>query len=293
MGAYLYPCLIEYSLISVTVFYIMWRNVGQRKKRSYVHFSDRHIYTVNCSRASYGLLAGGLIFLLTVLTLIPDYMLEPVYAVPITHVTELVLLLTSLIVVCATFLFTTKLYYDQQAHENTFDHILILVTTVGDFAYCFFGLFASVFTTSYTLGIPRGMEISISIIAILQTYLQSAFLLDTLKRRLMTKNEFRRKPGRELITALLLINLGKMRESPANRVDPFLFQLSGCMIHCQQRRSNSTLYRPNTMMSAHGPLFKHSHHPCRYSTDFIPASVWLISGKKCIMTAGRRIRIVE
>jgi hypothetical protein len=92
---------------------------------------------------------------------------------------------------------------------DIFDQILILVTTVGDFAYSFFGLFAAIFIQSYALNIPRFIEISISFLAIFQTFLQSAFILDALKRRTRTKNEIRKKPGRELITALLLINLGK------------------------------------------------------------------------------------
>ena len=38
MGVYLYPCLIEYSLISLTVFFIMWRNVGKIEKTIPVTF---------------------------------------------------------------------------------------------------------------------------------------------------------------------------------------------------------------------------------------------------------------
>lgn len=206
---YLYPCLIEYSLMSVTVFYIMWRNVGKNKKPTHVNFSHRHVYTLNCSRASRGLLVGGIILLLTVITLIPDYVLSPASAIPITHVTELVLLLIAFVTVCLAFSFTTKLYYDCEAHVNFFDQILILVTTVGDFAYSFFGLFAAIFIESYSINIPRAVEVAINLLAIFQTFVQSGFILDTLKRRLTTSKEIREKPGRELITALLLINLSK------------------------------------------------------------------------------------
>jgi hypothetical protein len=209
VGVYLYPCLIEYSLISVTVFYIMWRNVGKTENRLFLHFSARHIFTINCSRASCGLLLGGIIFLLTILTLLPAYIFDLRLAIIITHITEFILLIVSLLIVFISFIYTTKLYYDRQAHVDIFDQILILVTTVGNFAYSFFNIFASIFIVSYTLEIPRFIEISIGILAIFQTFLQSAFILDTLKRRSITKNEIRNKPGRELITALLLINLGK------------------------------------------------------------------------------------
>ncbi|CAF4124058.1 unnamed protein product, partial [Rotaria magnacalcarata] len=185
----------------------MWRNVGKTENRSFTHFGDRHIFTVDCSRASRGLLLGGIAFILAILTLIPAYILNSSLTIQITHLTELVLLLVSLLVVCISFFYTTKLYYDRQAHVDVFDQILILVTTVGDFAYSFFGLFASIFIESYTIQLPRFIEIAISFLSIIQTFLQSGFILDTLKRRPISKNEIRQKPGRELITALLLINL--------------------------------------------------------------------------------------
>jgi len=209
LGVYLYPCLIEYSLISVTVFYIMWRNVGKTETRSFLHFDAHHIFTINCSRASCGLFLGGIIFVLTILTLIPTYILDRLLAIVITDITELVLLIVSLLIVCISFIYTTKLYYDRQAHVDIFDQILILITTVGDFAYSFFGIFASIFIESYTIKIPRFIEIAIGLLAIFETVLQSAFILDALKRRSITKNEIQNKPGRELITALLLINLSK------------------------------------------------------------------------------------
>jgi hypothetical protein len=57
--------------------------------------------------------------------------------------------------------------------------------------------------------LPVGIAISIGFLAIFQTFLQSNFILDTLKRRLTTRQEKKSKPGRETITALLLMNLGK------------------------------------------------------------------------------------
>lgn len=208
MNVYLYPCFIEYSLICVTVFYIMWRNVGKSENQPFLHFGERHIFTIDCSRASRGLLLGGIIFILAILTLIPVYILNTSITIQITHIAELILIFVSLVVVSISFFHTTKLYYDRQARVDIFDQILILVTTIGDFAYSFFCLFASIFIESYTIQCPRFVDISMRFLSILQTFIQSGFILDTLKRRLVTKNQIRKKPGRELITALLLINLG-------------------------------------------------------------------------------------
>ena len=209
VGMYLYPCLIEYSLISLTVFFIMWRNVGKDGKQSTLRFGDRHVFTVNCARASRGLLLGGIIFILTILTLIPTYVLND-DEVLITHVTELVLLCVSLLAVCISYVQTTKLYYDRHAHVDVFDKVLILITTVGNFAYSFFGLFALMLQKDSESELPAGLEMAIAFLAIFQTFLQSSFIMDTLKRRTTSKEEMRKKPGREIITALLLMNLGKM-----------------------------------------------------------------------------------
>ncbi|CAF1217203.1 unnamed protein product [Rotaria sordida] len=206
INIYLYPCLIEYSLIALTVFFLMWRNVGKTRGDAFLRFSDRHIFTVNCARASRGLLIGGIIILLTILTLIPTYLLND-DAIAVTHITELVLLTVSLFIVFIGFIHTTKLYHDPHAHVDAFDRVLILVTTFGDFAYSFFGLFASIFIDRSKSQIPIGIEISIGFLAIFQTFLQSGFILDTLKRRTKSKFEIRNKPGRETVTALLLINL--------------------------------------------------------------------------------------
>jgi hypothetical protein len=208
MAVYLYPCLIEYSLIALTVFFIMWRNIGKDEKRSCLRFGDRHVFTVNCARASRGLIIGGIIFLLTVVTLIPSYLFEE-YTTYVTQLTGFSLLIVSLLTVCLSYFHTTKLFYDRHAHVDIFDQGLILLTTVGDFAYAFFGLFASIFGTESESKLPVGIEISIGFLAIFQTFLQTGFILDTLKRRTTTKQEYRNKPGRETITALLLMNLGK------------------------------------------------------------------------------------
>ena len=186
----------------------MWKNVGKDEKRSYLRFGDRHIFTVNCARASRGLLIGGIIFLLTIVTLIPAYLFDD-YTTTVTQLTALVLLSVSFVTVCLSYFHTTKLYYDQHAHVDIFDQILILLTTFGDFAYAFFGLYASLFLEESQTDLPYGTDIAIGFLAIFQTFLQSNFILDTLKRRTTTKQEQRIKPGRETITALLLMNLGK------------------------------------------------------------------------------------
>ena len=228
VSVYLYPCLIEYSLISLTVFLIMWKNVGEREGGTYISFGRRHIFTINCSRASRGLFIGAVIMLLTILTLVPIYLLEN-EAQLITQITELVLLTIALVFVCFGFYHTTRLHFDEHAHVDAFDRVLIIITTVGDFAYTLFGLIASLFIDRDKL--PEdgyvGMEIAIGFVAIFQTFLQSGFILDTLKRR-VTDKAVKTKPGRESVTTLLLTNLGQC-SSDLSRL--YCFSLAAIWLH--------------------------------------------------------------
>jgi hypothetical protein len=210
LSIYLYPCLIEYSLISMTVFFIMWQHVGKKEGDSHLRFAERHTYTVNCSRASRGLLVGGIIFLLTIISLILTYLVrEDVKRV--TQTTELLLLVFSLIFVSASFVYTSKLHYDPHAHVDAFDRALILITTVGDFAYVLFGLFASLLIEEKnTLDmVSLRIEVCIGFVAIVQIFLQTGFILDALKRCSLNKSDVRNKHGRETVTALLMANLGQ------------------------------------------------------------------------------------
>ncbi|CAF1478663.1 unnamed protein product [Didymodactylos carnosus] len=208
VGVYLYPCLIEYSLISLTVFYIMFQNIGRRNKKAMLRFGDRHVYMVNCSKASRGLVFGGIAILLSILSLIPFYLLNDAQLY-ISQITELTLLCLSLITVIISFRWTMKLKFDSNAHVDVFDEVLILITTFGAFTYAFFSIFAAIFLKiecekhSESL---RQIDLTVSFVSVAQILLQSAFLKDALRRRSESREHLKKKPGREMITALLMLN---------------------------------------------------------------------------------------
>lgn len=226
-NAYLYPCLVEYSLISLTVFFIMWKNIGKNEDHRKLRFGDRHIYTLNCSRASRGLIIGGIVIILTVLTLIPTFSIDDKAQI-ITQITELVLVVLGMILVCSAFSHTSKLFLDAHAHIDAFDKVLIIITTVGNFCYSFFGLIASIFTDIEQTSDKNllRIEVAIGVISIIQTFLQTGFILDTLKRRTGRRDDVRNKPGREAVTALLLVNLGQFDSSSIIHTNVHFFQFS-------------------------------------------------------------------
>ena len=74
-AVFLYPCIIEYALITAGIIYIMWQAVGKHQPSHGEHEhggSRRHprMFSVDCSHAANGLFAGVLLIVLTVVGLI-------------------------------------------------------------------------------------------------------------------------------------------------------------------------------------------------------------------------------
>lgn len=86
LSPYLHPCAIEYSIICVTLFYVIWYNVGRRggsvdgrrddddadpvTRRFSLVAAQTQIFHVDCNKSAKGLFAGFLIALLTIISLI-------------------------------------------------------------------------------------------------------------------------------------------------------------------------------------------------------------------------------
>ena len=86
---FLFPCAIEYSLISAAILYIMWKNVVTSQTVDHRASSSssaaarrsRHHYQVDCAKANKGLFGGIFVLVVTIISLImffalinhPDY----------------------------------------------------------------------------------------------------------------------------------------------------------------------------------------------------------------------------
>nr|CAD7423613.1 unnamed protein product [Timema monikensis] len=213
---FLFPCTIEYSLICAVILYAMWKDVSAlhgHSKQGCVDFqlSSRtrpsQQFSVDCASAHKGLFAGILVLVLTIISLIMFFVLvkEPDYgalAVLEVDIVELTLYLLTTLAVCACAYRIKELKYDTNRRFEL-DNTLLVMAQTGLYVYSLFSIIAGYFSTSE--GRPGIMLASLA--SFIQTTLQTMFILDAWWRRCTTAGQMRRRPGRQLVTFLLVTNM--------------------------------------------------------------------------------------
>ena len=67
----LYPCTIEFSLMSLTFFYLIWENIGKTFRHSVSDkASTKNVFLVNCHASTKGLFGGMIVFASTLISII-------------------------------------------------------------------------------------------------------------------------------------------------------------------------------------------------------------------------------
>lgn len=83
------------------------------------------------------------------------------------------------------------------------DNTLLVVAQTGMFIYCMFSIIGCYFTLSSNF--PAGLLAEV--FSLIQTCLQTMFVLDGWWRRCRNLEQTKRKPGRELVTFLIITNM--------------------------------------------------------------------------------------
>lgn len=213
---FLFPCTIEYSLICAAILYVMWRGICRPNppdpplriegphspcKRS------PHHYSVDCARAHKGLFIGILILVLTIISLILFFVLisRPEFvSLAVTEVTicELIIYATATIATLIGMVQVRHLKYDA-FRSFQLDDILLVGAQTGLFLYSTF----TVIGGHFTLRRDTILVLITALASIVQTACQTMFILDASRRNAATQEHMRRKPGREIVTFLLVANL--------------------------------------------------------------------------------------
>ncbi|RZC39481.1 Otopetrin domain containing protein [Asbolus verrucosus] len=212
---FLFPCTIEYSLICAAILYVMWRNIsklplsGNARAKSDLTAYKRspHHYSVDCARAHKGLFVGILLLVLTIISLILFFVLisrsEFVgLAVIEVNICELTLYgMTTLAAILGMWQ-VRQLKYDGSKNLQL-DNILLIGAQTGMFIYSTFTIIGGQFT------IQRNTVLVLvtALASLLQTTCQTIFILDASRRSCVTPEQIRRKPGRQIVTFLLVTNL--------------------------------------------------------------------------------------
>uniref|UniRef100_A0A182IXH6 Uncharacterized protein n=1 Tax=Anopheles atroparvus TaxID=41427 RepID=A0A182IXH6_ANOAO len=227
---FLFPCTIEYSLICALTLYELWsalnRNSDPSQRKSAPERPDRGVtgrpanrFSIDCSSAQRGMFGGIVTLVMTFIVLIMYFVLRrerDLQAAATLEIVlyELVLYSATLAAVAAAMLKMRDLRVitlrggrgaatPRATPPLPLDCHLLLVTQTGIYIY---GVF-SIIGTFHTHGRLLHFAVISEVLALAQTSLQTLFVLSSWWRRCKGARQNRTKPGRELITFLLVANL--------------------------------------------------------------------------------------
>nr|CAD7574806.1 unnamed protein product [Timema californicum] len=221
---YLFPFIIEYSLIGAAVIYTRpgvvtaprYVTEEDLEHRLEVMLSRRAVAMahaqqgrVDCVGASKGLffglllLVGSLICLILFFVLIhhPDLGLLAIYLADVSHC---VLMALSIIAIIIGFIRVQNLKFRAEEQSDLND-ILLRVSAFGLFVYAVFSVIAgslAAFTHE-----PNLLVMVTGLLSVFQVVLQLLFIADVSRRRVHLPEHDRSKPGRQVVTFLLICNV--------------------------------------------------------------------------------------
>uniref|UniRef100_U5EQT7 Putative conserved plasma membrane protein n=1 Tax=Corethrella appendiculata TaxID=1370023 RepID=U5EQT7_9DIPT len=223
---YLYPFIIEYSLIGAAVIYVMWKHIGRYPKyaneedlehrlevmlsrRAVVMAQQARTGRVDCVGASKGLffgllmLVGALICLILFFVLVRHQELSLI-AIYLADVSHCALMVFAILAIIIGFIRVQTLKFRCEEQSNLND-ILLRISAFGLFIYSTFSVIAgslNMFTSQ-----PNLLVMITGIVAVLQVVLQLLFIADVSRRRVHLPEHDRSKPGRQIVTFLLICNI--------------------------------------------------------------------------------------
>ncbi|XP_044729577.1 proton channel OtopLc-like [Chrysoperla carnea] len=220
ISPYLYPFTVEYSILIVGVLYIIWRNIGycienqndsDRKGCSNPPpltaengFTSNLVIHADCHSSNKGLFAGIIILVSSLISIIlfflaisnEEFIDDGLF---INTITELILLILMTISGMAAYRQISKL--DINPHPiSLLDDLLLFICIPAFFLYAIFSIVPAV---------RAGNMINIVniMLNVLQILVQTPFIIDGLRRCSNSQQLRLEKPGRELITFLVVCNV--------------------------------------------------------------------------------------
>ncbi|XP_044255302.1 proton channel OtopLc-like isoform X2 [Tribolium madens] len=215
---YLYPFSVEYSILVVGVLFVIWQSIGKCKQKEEMsstrqcdtpvgnndNLESNVVIHADCHSANKGLFSGIVIMVLTVVSVIlfliafndSRYNEE---AVSINSSTSIIITLLMTITVIFAYRQITKLDVSQ-SHVSFLDDLLL------------FGCMPAFFLNGIVSIIPAVISQNASSIALIilelgQVLVQTPLIIDGLRRCSNSKELRREKPGRELLTFLIVCNV--------------------------------------------------------------------------------------
>lgn len=216
LSPFLYPCAIEYSLIAGAIFFKIFQKVGHMLREGRRYRTSRSAEgegpLSGCHKSHRGLFIGLLVFIASLVSLALFFVFSSKFqntdhASYVYQVTEIGLLLATTSAAMIALLQFRKLDFHPLSEGGAFDDNLLLIGFAGVMGYSLFLLLPSVknYTeegnlTALLFGIKAAMEM-------IQAFIQVLFIIEASRRRACDVDQFMSKPGRSMVTFLIVINL--------------------------------------------------------------------------------------
>ncbi|KAJ2950694.1 hypothetical protein O0L34_g8954 [Tuta absoluta] len=230
---YLYPFSVEFNILIVAVYYIIWSNIGHCHNEEIISdsydgnqesfeeaysickiptaseendFTSNMVIYADCHASNKGMFLGLMVIVIIVGTLIIGFVFSSVggeflkAAYLLNNATKLGLHSIMLFAAILAFTQTTKL--DINEHPiSLLDDILLFICLPPFFIEAVFSLVATI----TILNIVNSIDF---VVMVIQVLVQTPLIMDALRRCSNAKKLRRRKPARELIMFLLISNVG-------------------------------------------------------------------------------------
>ncbi|CAB3256575.1 unnamed protein product [Arctia plantaginis] len=200
---YLYPFSVEFNILIVAVYYIIWSNVGNSNEDN--DFTSNIVIYADCHASNRGLFLGLIVMVIIIGLLIIGFVFSSVGSdfVEIGHVMNEVTELCLHVVL----LFSAVVAFNQMRHLDINEHPISLLDDVLLFI-CLPAFFIeaalSLYATTSLVNIVRSINFCLMVI---QVVIQVPLIMDGLRRCSNTKKLRRKKPGREILMFLLITNV--------------------------------------------------------------------------------------
>ncbi|XP_074032261.1 proton channel OtopLc isoform X1 [Leptinotarsa decemlineata] len=221
ISPYLYPFSVEYSILVVGVLYLVWQNIGMCNVENENEASTSQCRTpagnsentegnvvvhVDCQSSNKGLFGGFAVLVVTIVCCILFFV--AVY-LDKGKKTEMGLMINSSasLVILATMIFACIIGYRQitkldlnSSHHNLLDDVLLFICIPAFFLNGIFSIIPAIINGN-VLGYVGLIVESFQVLS------QTVFILDGLRRSSNTRKLRKNKPGRELVTFLVISNI--------------------------------------------------------------------------------------
>lgn len=210
-SVYLFPFIIEYSMIGGHILINMWRSVGRKPNfvvigESYTK-KERPHHGMDWSSSAIGLFLGLLALVTLTITLILYFALVNqenfhLIAVLIINVNDTLINGLMVIAIFIGFIQVRNLKFVQSEDEHD---VLMVISSFGIFLYASYTIIAGYLSVDSLE--PVLLVIINGIVELVQVNLQLLFIADLKQKKVCEENQ-QQKPGRQIVTFLVFCNLG-------------------------------------------------------------------------------------